>query len=240
MARLGVEISRTKTHVSKDTYEFAKRWISRDQEITGLPLRGVIQNITQPKVVYTIINDYCHRLGIYISVITLVSRLYHNAGFIKKLGRMTYKRCYNLLYHYDVAVKFRNGQLTYDQLRTYLAEMNPLVELQRELLPLMRDSLFNGSIGLVLNQVNKMLRIKEDYISNLLKDIDLNDLYAQPLINSINNFINRYINKIQELQFEDNPEIIINELSQIVLPDVDKLVLQVRDVSVRTVVLDKL
>jgi len=42
--RLGVSISVAKTHVSKDTYEFAKRWIFRGNEVTGLPLAGISQN----------------------------------------------------------------------------------------------------------------------------------------------------------------------------------------------------
>jgi hypothetical protein len=44
MTRWGVDISKTKTHVSYDTYEFAKRWIKNGKEITGLPLKGLFQN----------------------------------------------------------------------------------------------------------------------------------------------------------------------------------------------------
>jgi hypothetical protein len=42
MTKLGVKISVPKTHVSKDTYEFAKRWIRGGKEITGIPLKGVL------------------------------------------------------------------------------------------------------------------------------------------------------------------------------------------------------
>nr|QCF24461.1 RNA-dependent RNA polymerase [Entomophthora muscae mitovirus 2] len=38
MATLGVSLSPTKTHVSKDTYEFAKRWYHEGNEITGIQL----------------------------------------------------------------------------------------------------------------------------------------------------------------------------------------------------------
>jgi hypothetical protein len=41
---LGVEISPTKTHVSEDTCEFAKRWFHKGMEITPFPLHGVIEN----------------------------------------------------------------------------------------------------------------------------------------------------------------------------------------------------
>jgi len=35
---LGVEISPLKTHVSKDTYEFAKRWYQDGKEVTPFPI----------------------------------------------------------------------------------------------------------------------------------------------------------------------------------------------------------
>jgi len=41
LAELGVETSPTKTHVSKDTYEFAKRWYKSGVEISGFPFGGV-------------------------------------------------------------------------------------------------------------------------------------------------------------------------------------------------------
>lgn len=38
MNELGVEISSMRSHVSDDTYEFAKRWIHVGEEVTGAPL----------------------------------------------------------------------------------------------------------------------------------------------------------------------------------------------------------
>lgn len=40
---LGVKVSPTKTHVSKDTYEFAKRWIHVGKEVTGAPLGSLFE-----------------------------------------------------------------------------------------------------------------------------------------------------------------------------------------------------
>lgn len=56
--RLGVELSLAKTHVSIDTYEFAKRWFKSGFEFTGLPLRGIIDNLVNPQIVFTILFDY--------------------------------------------------------------------------------------------------------------------------------------------------------------------------------------
>jgi len=45
MSELGVEISVAKTHVSNDTYEFAKRWISDGTEVTGAPLGSLFEAV---------------------------------------------------------------------------------------------------------------------------------------------------------------------------------------------------
>nr|WLK77423.1 RNA-dependent RNA polymerase [Suillus luteus mitovirus 6] len=60
IGKLGVSISAQKTHVSKDTYEFAKRWMRpKDSvELTGLPLNGLINNIKNPQIVASILYDY--------------------------------------------------------------------------------------------------------------------------------------------------------------------------------------
>lgn len=42
---VGVKVSETKTHVSNDTYEFAKRWIHFGEEITGAPLGSLFEAI---------------------------------------------------------------------------------------------------------------------------------------------------------------------------------------------------
>jgi hypothetical protein len=58
MTRMGVDISKPKTHVSLNTYEFAKRWIQNGKEISGLPMKGILNNRNDIKVLYTIIHDY--------------------------------------------------------------------------------------------------------------------------------------------------------------------------------------
>lgn len=49
---LGVSISEAKSHVSEHTYEFAKRWIRNGIEISPIPLRGIIDQINQPKLLW--------------------------------------------------------------------------------------------------------------------------------------------------------------------------------------------
>lgn len=50
MSELGVEISTLKSHVSEDTYEFAKRWIHCGTEVTGAPLNSLFEAIRFKKV----------------------------------------------------------------------------------------------------------------------------------------------------------------------------------------------
>lgn len=49
MHELGVEISVTKSHVSSDTFEFAKRWIHVGTEVTGAPLGSLFEAIRTRK-----------------------------------------------------------------------------------------------------------------------------------------------------------------------------------------------
>jgi hypothetical protein len=50
MSELGVEISVPKSHVSSDTYEFAKRWIHAGTEVTGAPLGSLFEAVRTRKV----------------------------------------------------------------------------------------------------------------------------------------------------------------------------------------------
>nr|UYL95350.1 MAG: RNA-dependent RNA polymerase [Baoshan Mitov tick virus 1] len=97
--KLGVDISLSKTHVSKDTYEFAKRWIKGPIEITGLPSRGIISNFKSPNIVFTILYDfYKIKKNTYTSSYSLVEsmgRLYSNFYLLQKSSK---KNIYNKLF----------------------------------------------------------------------------------------------------------------------------------------------
>jgi hypothetical protein len=51
--QLGVSISPTKSHVSKDTYEFAKRWFKNHIEISPVPIAGFLSNWNSPKLLFS-------------------------------------------------------------------------------------------------------------------------------------------------------------------------------------------
>jgi len=90
---LGVELSPTKTHVSKDTYEFAKRWFYKGDEITGISLRQILN---KPK--YALVADFISELDDrYLnSDYTMISEhclynllsIWHNAGNSRYYAKM--------------------------------------------------------------------------------------------------------------------------------------------------------
>jgi hypothetical protein len=77
MTKLGVDISFNKTHVSYDTYEFAKRWIKNSKEVTGIPLKGLLNNFKHPKIVFLELFNYFNKNPISsMPVIDLICLLY--------------------------------------------------------------------------------------------------------------------------------------------------------------------
>lgn len=54
---LGVDISVPKTHVSDDTYEFAKRWFHRGIEVSPVPITGFVNNWDNPHLLLNQVMD---------------------------------------------------------------------------------------------------------------------------------------------------------------------------------------
>jgi hypothetical protein len=48
IGKLGVKISPTKTHISKDTYEFAKRWFKDGKEFSGVQINAILSTRKNP------------------------------------------------------------------------------------------------------------------------------------------------------------------------------------------------
>lgn len=95
MNDLGVDISPMKTHVSKDTYEFAKRWFHRGIEVTGVQLRGFISEIKSPLLILSHVQNMYMKGQIPrlpCKSPDLVMGLYHQLSIDKIFSRKT-KRC---------------------------------------------------------------------------------------------------------------------------------------------------
>lgn len=151
MDRIGVELSMAKTHCSKDSYEFAKRWINaRDgYEYTGFPIRGIINNIFNPYLVFTIVFDHLILKKNYSPIYSLLSfmiDLYKGLPLIKftassrektKDGKTIFKKSRSetvllniqrkyfkrLSLHY-FSLKYIFGMLGHEQIRIFLSRLN--------------------------------------------------------------------------------------------------------------------
>jgi hypothetical protein len=135
---LGVDISMHKTHVSNNTYEFAKRWIQDGVEITGIPIKGIIHNFNNHYIVFSILYDYFkiknNQYYSKYSISKIVKNLYYKfifESFIKKDKKFIKiskvlnlsKRNYSKLQNFGLALDIQFGFATYDKLRTYFVNM---------------------------------------------------------------------------------------------------------------------
>jgi len=133
ITKLGVNLSLTKTHVSKDTYEFAKRWIrytdGKFLELSPLPLKGLALNIKNPFIVFTIFFDYFIIKGnlclVRGSLRNLIGKLYQGITFKEKGQKdLNFRIPYLLsrLKLLDFGMRYSLGLNTYDSTRRILCE----------------------------------------------------------------------------------------------------------------------
>nr|UTQ48823.1 RNA-dependent RNA polymerase [Monilinia fructicola mitovirus 6] len=121
---LGVEPSPTKTHVSKHTYEFAKRWIdTRHGEITGLPVRGLIENIGNMPTCYQVLFDWIQKgnqARIRRSLEESVTLFLHRTQEFSK-SPLGMNRIHEILRPISFFMRLRFGWSTDDEVRNQIA-----------------------------------------------------------------------------------------------------------------------
>jgi len=244
MTKLGVDISPTKTHVSKGTYEFAKRWISDGIEISGLPFGGILRNIKNLKVIYLIVLNYSLKVPLQIrgklidvlvevySGLQLKGRRYLSSTWVK-----------DHLYHFSMSIRFALGLSTNDELRNYLAicfKDNSQIHIpQGELIhKFIREILGQGMVSAVmlanLESINAMHKFK-DYFGSMSS---INQLHNHPLLMGIYNSFNTSIKSLKA--FNDGSTDIIDTLNNVTFLKVDKIVSMFRNTTETVANLDKL
>lgn len=120
MTKFGVDISMQKTHISRNMYEFAKRWIKSGVEVTGVPLKGILSNWANVQVVFLELFTYIQRNPINrIPTIDLTCLLYKGIPFNNRTKSSRAIRA--LLYDFNQALRHNFGLATYDELRSYWA-----------------------------------------------------------------------------------------------------------------------
>jgi hypothetical protein len=244
MNKLGVEISEAKSHVSKDTYEFAKRWIRKGVEISPLPLRGILNNINNPQVVMQQLMNYIYRsrMDINGNVLELVEEIYNKIKFNKRFWTKSSinRLCYKFYYSYRYSV----GLATNEEMRIffmrYLPEHIPVP--RSDLIP---DFIREVLIGSLSSEVEKLSQSASQTFKKFIsyyKDKKLEEismLKDHPFTHALYHLLNRKYMILQKSVKLSNTDLIDN-IVHMRIEEVDKLVEEFRDPYLKVAKLDKL
>ena len=120
IAELGVDCSPTKSHVSKDTYEFAKRWFHCGIEVSGVPLKGFLANTGNPVLIFQDLLDLVYKGRGPKSIISTVEL---GVSFLKALGYTKSQRRYYTSMFQDIRFSYRASRdfPDYQLIREFLA-----------------------------------------------------------------------------------------------------------------------
>jgi len=198
---LGVEISEHKTHVSNDTYEFAKRWISKGQEITGLPMNGIIENINNPFIVMVNLFDFFkvkqNYYSSYLNLSDVVFRLYK--GLNKELGKKFSNSRFKMkvkIFHESLNFSF--GYSTNDSLREILCyniTNDYYVIPNNNLIHHVYDDVIKMGLGKSIeNSLSNLFSLSTKIIGkkDQLNLEDINEIRNYPVFKGIVNHIDRF------------------------------------------------
>jgi hypothetical protein len=147
---LGVDCSPSKSHISVDTYEFAKRWFRNGIEISPIPLKGFLANRLNPALLFQDILDlvYANRgPRSYIHSVELGIDLLRRFSYTRSQLRYYSQMFSDLRFTYRVTMKEPDLQL----LRNFLGNATKFNEY---ILPFDEATLlieFNRTSSLVVN-----------------------------------------------------------------------------------------
>jgi hypothetical protein len=194
MTQLGVEISESKTHVSKDTYEFAKRWIRGRDELTGLPLSGISDNIGSISIIVKILFDYVYRGNLYLfrgTFSDLVIRILTDHQVVSGPKAMTTRKgnkrhsglpktyLTEVIPEFVSTLRFVSQKLTSQEMRSLLVRFANEEHLSvpcETLVPKLFRAVFTEEVvKLSVVTVNKYLDFRENlenYLQSIINDLE--------------------------------------------------------------------
>jgi len=224
LTKMGVEVSLNKTHVSKDTYEFAKRWIrysnGKPIEITGIPLKGIINNFKNSFIVFLILYDYFKiKNNLYISklsLVDLVRRLYFKFPIkvylksrkkvITKMLNISYKK-FKRFIALGLSLDIDFGYYSYDKLRNLFAIMvtndNYHIPSEREALLEYKRILSQGMANQV-GKINNRIISNPDLLLSKFEEEDKNLLADNPIFIAVYNTIMASWEKVKSWDLSDS------------------------------------
>jgi len=227
MSKLGVDISEAKTHVSKDTYEFAKRWIKGRKELTGLPLRGILNNVKNPFIVYNNLFDYVWK-GNYVqwrgTLEGLVCNMYRGTKFLSK--KFNLRRLKSDIKIHAFSLRFSLGIATDEEIRRTMLGYSPdwhsvPWDPRPEFIRVVSQGLekaASDSLGRVYGIFDNYIK----YFKDQLKLSDLNVLKDHPIFIGVWNHVSN--TKERQEQFEYGKTTLQQAIKEIVYIDTNQLV----------------
>nr|QHD64818.1 RdRp [Erysiphe necator associated mitovirus 7] len=217
---LGVELSDNKTHVSNDTYEFAKRWIKplQNVEITGLPLKGILSNWKNPFIVFTIIYDYYKIKGNLFmsnySLVMMVKRFYHKL-LIGKQNHSLSKSTYNKLKNFSLALDINFNFISYDKIRLLFCQKckNDIYMIPTEGVALLEyRRILSDGLASVVAKFNNGIINNPKMLLNKFEIEDKNILRFFPVFVAVRNVINVTWNKVK--QWDSSESLMLHDISK--------------------------
>jgi len=239
MTRWGVDISKHKTHMSSNTYEFCKRWIrlsgKRYIELSGLPLKGILLNYKSSKVVYSILLDYILKGNIWTfsgKLLELISLLYKNPVINR------------VLYNFDFAMRYSHNLVNYEEIRTWLCKNSPdwyQIAGQGEVYSEMNRVLSKGLVKMAYDSSIKTINIYNNLIAyyKTCGLTDLHQLKSSPLVNGIYNHLLDLKMKTDKIEQVDSVNL-LDFISSFTFINVDQLVAFRRNLKTLPIVIDRL
>jgi len=244
MTKLGVDISMSKTHVSKNTYEFAKRWIRNRIEVSPLPLKGILSNYKNPMIVLQQLMIYMNRNNTLFNgnSLELISILYNGI----RIGKRTW-RSYSILNHCEdfyYVLSYAFGNLNNFRCRQYLIKkgINENLVPSEELIPSFMRELLTLGLSRQAEKLGNEIKTMWDDFCKIYKDypdFDITSLKDHPFLHGL---YNRLLQIKKDLQKNVNsPKLdLIDCIVSMRVEKVDKIVALNRDTTFQTSKLDKL
>jgi hypothetical protein len=242
MTRLGVDISKSKTHVSKNTYEFAKRWIQHKVEITGLPVRGITNNIDNLTTIITNVVEYIYKVkpATKLSTKEILIRTLKN---IKVNNRFySINKLKYLIESVVLVIRYNKEMVTYEEIRNYFSKYvkspDVIIPNQDKVYSWMSRILSIGLVDLAEKSGNSLSGYYNKFLETF-PDIEKDYLKNNPIVHGLYEKLLVMRNSIRTIKNNDKLDL-VDILQDIRIDEPDKLVEKVRNTSKPIQYIDKL
>jgi len=242
MNKLGVDISMQKTHVSINTYEFAKRWIHQGKEVSGLSLRGIVNNLNNPITIINIVYEYLRRIPSLLkgSVVDILKESMRGIKLNKRY--ISNKKLYKLIDSTILVIRFNLKTITYQEIRQYFFKYVIIDELnlpkEDEIYRFMDRVLSLGLQVLAEKSANSLKQYYEKFLETFPASFDKINLKHNPIVHGLYIKLKQIKSRIQK-NSRNNSLDLIDSISDFRIDEPDKLVENVRKSSKQIFYLDQ-